>query len=44
MVSARQTEQGVDKGAVERAGEREKYGAGNETKDRQTRTLRRSTN
>lgn len=46
MVSVRQTEQGVDEGAVERAWERRKKKdcAGNETKDRQTRTLRRSTN
>ena len=48
MVSVRQTEPGVDEGAVERAGEREretereKDCAGNETKDRQTRTLRQS--
>lgn len=44
MVSMRQREQGVDGGAVERAWERKKGRASNETKDRQTRTLRRSTN
>lgn len=47
MVSMRQREQGVDGGAVERAWERREGGKGrasNETKDRQTRTLRRSTN